>query len=404
MSSSGAGPADNNFDLEIFVTGEECHLVARSPFVDKEFHEDIKIPPASAWSERLALLQATLLSNSPWTSRVRDARGAPAVPAIQGASKALPPKIIREIGEDLFNLLFVRNIYSAYSASKDQRQPVNYRFCFNSPELSYLPWETLYNGSEFISLSPRTPLIRSARLDDDDGLGQDELPLCVLGMIPRVRRFDDVELAPLNVEAEQDNIKAALRDLEDGGHAILQWAAGSVGDLTRRLNHPPEGQPTWHIFHFCGHGGFDQREGAGGFIFVDPDRSPLGLLPNAQPQARPLYADDLKHVLENSPGLRLVILNSCRGGAGSAGASGTAEALVKSGFSAVVAMQFEITDTAALWFCSSLYSQLADGPPLHKAVTIARQTLKTEGSSEWITPVLYMRSRDGRLFKIVSSG
>ena len=402
MSSSGA--AENNFDLQIFVTGDQCHLVARSSFAEKEFHEDIRIPPASVWRERLALLQSTLLSNSPWTSRVRDARGAPTIPAVRDASKALPPKIIKEIGEELFNLLFVRNIYTAYSASRDRQQPVNYRFCFNSPQLSYLPWETLYNDNDFIALSPRTPLIRAAKLDDDDGLEQDDLPLCVLGMIPRVRRFDDVELAPLNVEAEQANIKAALQDLEDGGHAILQWAGGSAGDLTRRLNHPPEGRPTWHVFHFCGHGGFDEREGAGGYIFVDPDRSPLGLTPNAQPQARPLYANDLKNVLQNSPGLRLVILNSCRGGTGSAGASGTAEALVKSGFSAVVAMQFEITDDAAIWFCSSLYSQLADGQPLHKAVTIARQALKTEGSSEWITPVLYSRSRDGRLFKIVSSG
>jgi CHAT domain len=138
-----------------------------------------------------------------------------------------------------------------------------------------------------------------------------------------------------------------------------------------------------------------------GYILVDPDATAIGLEAN-RASAQELFADDLRNILEVSSGLRLVILNSCKGASATPGTlfASTAEKLVLEGFiTAVVAMQFAITDPAAIAFSAALYKQLALGKSIQTAVTRSRMALKRLGSPEWITPVLYMRTRDGRLFR-----
>jgi pyruvate/2-oxoglutarate dehydrogenase complex dihydrolipoamide acyltransferase (E2) component len=80
--------------------------------------------------------------------------------------------------------------------------------------------------------------------------------------------------------------------------------------------------------------------------------------------------------------------------------SGTAATLVRRGIPAVVAMQYQITDEAAIEFSRAFYEALADGWPVDAAVTDARVAVSMDSMLEWGTPVLYMRSPDGRLFDI----
>ncbi|MCG8423634.1 MAG: CHAT domain-containing protein [Proteobacteria bacterium] len=71
---------------------------------------------------------------------------------------------------------------------------------------------------------------------------------------------------------------------------------------------------------------------------------------------------------------------------------------------AVIAMQFEITDKAALAFADELYPALVDGLPVDAAVAEARTAIYTLPSDiEWGTPVLYMRAADGVLFDAFDS-
>jgi uncharacterized membrane protein HdeD (DUF308 family) len=70
----------------------------------------------------------------------------------------------------------------------------------------------------------------------------------------------------------------------------------------------------------------------------------------------------------------------------------------------VVAMQYQITDHAAIEFSRAFYESLADGLPVDTAVTEARVSVSMDSMLEWGTPVLYMRSPDGRLFDISTSG
>jgi hypothetical protein len=99
--------------------------------------------------------------------------------------------------------------------------------------------------------------------------------------------------------------------------------------------------------------------------------------------------------------LRLVVLNACEGARSARDDpfGGVAQALVRQGIPAVIAMQFEISDPAALIFSHSFYQAIADGLPVDVATLEARRSMFADGNEvEWATPVLYLRSPDGRVF------
>jgi len=102
--------------------------------------------------------------------------------------------------------------------------------------------------------------------------------------------------------------------------------------------------------------------------------------------------------------LRLIVLNSCEG-ATSGGLdifSSTASILLRAGLPAVLAMQYEITDSAAAELAHSFYEALADGLPVDAALAEARKAMDiaVPNSVEWGVPVLHMRAPDGVLFHL----
>ena len=80
-----------------------------------------------------------------------------------------------------------------------------------------------------------------------------------------------------------------------------------------------------------------------------------------------------------------------------------AQRLVQQDCTAVVAMQFPISDGAATAFTGEFYAALADGMPVDQATTSARKALLAGYASEWATPVLYLNAPDGRVFASVTA-
>jgi hypothetical protein len=81
-----------------------------------------------------------------------------------------------------------------------------------------------------------------------------------------------------------------------------------------------------------------------------------------------------------------------------------AQTLIQQGVPAVVAMQFEITDRAAIAFSDDFYASLVLGLPVDVAVNEARKSIYAQpNATEWATPVLYLRSPDGVLFDLESA-
>ena len=149
----------------------------------------------------------------------------------------------------------------------------------------------------------------------------------------------------------------------------------------------------WHIFHFIGHGGFDELRGEG-FVFI-PDESG---------RATRLSSTGLGRLLGDHDPMRLAILNSCEGARGDAidVFSSTAATVVQRGTPGVVAMQYQITDRAAIEFSRSFYTAIAGGVPIDAGLAVARKSISLEipGTLEWGTPVLFMRAHDGVLFEV----
>lgn len=149
-----------------------------------------------------------------------------------------------------------------------------------------------------------------------------------------------------------------------------------------------------HVLHIIGHGDFDEASQRGHLFFTGDDGS-----------AEAVSGDALAGELTAASELRLVVLNACSSGRVAAANAadpfaGVATALLAAGIAAVVAMQFPITDRAAIAFSQALYRRLAAGAPLDRAVAEGRLAIRRgdERSYEWATPVLYLHGNDPRLF------
>jgi hypothetical protein len=256
----------------------------------------------------------------------------------------------------------------------------------DTPELAELPWEFLYDRTRnlFLALSHRTPLVRFLEVPDPPRPLLVSPPLRVLVMIASPSDYPQ-----LDVEQEWTKLCDALRPLEQAGDVQLErLEAATLAALRQRLR-----RAEWHVFHFIGHGGFDHDTQDG--VLLLEDQTGRGLRVSGQ---------DLGVLLNDHDPLRLVVFNACEGARAdpSDPFAGTAQSLLQRGVPAVVAMQFEITDPAAIKFAQELYTAVADGYPLDAALTEARKAIWADGNQvEWATPVLYLCAPDGRIFDVI---
>ncbi len=295
-----------------------------------------------------------------------------------------------QFGQQLFEALMTDAVRESFRRSQDRARSagrgLRLRLRIEAPELAALPWEYLYDPSDgdYVCLSTDTPVVRYLELDRPPEPVAVQPPLSILGMI--VSPSDRVAL---DVQHEKERVEAATTALRAAGLLKLTWLEGSTWrDLQKAMRQGP-----FHIFHFVGHGGFDSASREGVVALAD-----------GAGQTALLTATQLGRLLADHQSLRLVVLNSCLGakGSGTDIFSSTASILVRRGVPAVIAMQYEISDDAAVEFARSLYEALADEMPVDAAVAEARKaiSLSVTNTVEWGTPVLYMRSPDGVLFRI----
>ena len=300
---------------------------------------------------------------------------------------------VQEFGGALFNAVFDGEIRSSYDVSMHeaarQGKGLRLKLSMQAPELASLPWEYLYDARQlrYLCLSRTTPLVRYIEMPQAIEPLAVVPPLRMLGMVS-----GPADLVPLDLENEKQRVERATEDLRRRGLLELTWLEGQGWrDLQRAMRYGP-----WHIFHFIGHGGFDEYSGEG-LIALTGEHGASYRLP----------ASSLAQLLVDHAPLRLVLLNSCDGARGSARDifSSTAAILVQRGIPSVLAMQFEITDQAAIEFSRSFYEAIADGLPVDAAVTEARKaiSLAVANTMEWGTPVLYMRAANGQIFDLLAS-
>jgi len=296
-------------------------------------------------------------------------------------------QLLRSTGQALFaGLLGADGIVGCYRASAavaaERGEDLRVVLRIDDPALAGLPWEAMFDHEAGAYVCRRDQLVRHVPVASAPAPLQARLPLRILGVVSSPSDLDR-----LNAGAEKQNLERALAAPASQGLAEVHWVPDATWAGLQDLLMDGE----WHVLHYIGHGSFDPARDEGVLALERPDgRADLvsaGRLVDLLRQARPMP--------------RLVVLNSCAGAAtGGDLFSGTAAALVRGGVPAVAAMQYKITDAAAIAFARGFYAAIARGRGVDDAATSGRVAIigTSERTLEWVTPVLYLRSHQARLF------
>ena len=307
-------------------------------------------------------------------------------PHREALSKAEEEKI-KAFGQQLFAALFNGELRSLYDRSQliadNQDKGLRLKLRISSPQLATIPWELLHDArfGDFIALSRNTSIVRYVELPRAVEPLAVQPPLHILGMIA-----SPADLLPLDVAQEKARVERATGALRAKGLVDITWLETATWrELMRAMRRGP-----WHIFHFVGHSGFDEAADEGYISFCEEDG-----------RENRLSAQQLGRLLKDHKSLQLALLNSCQGAKlGQDSFSSTATTLVRQGIPAVIAMQYDISDEAAIEFANTFYELLAENAPVETAIAEARRALSfaVDDPAAWATPVFHTHAPDSVLF------
>ena len=291
---------------------------------------------------------------------------------------------VQEDGQHLFDaLLGVGRLRETWGATRLNQRRLRLRI--DPPELHALPWELLYDGQVMLAASAATPFSRYLPVDLPWGQPAALRPIRVLALIPNPSDLQaKYGLAAANVEVEKQILQEAL-----AGEGI----ALDILDAPATLRHIEEKlREGYHVLHLVAHGAFNARR----------QQSAL-YLQNEDGTAQRVVDDDFVAMLSRlqyKPAL--AVLAACQSATRSTrdGLAGLGPKLVQAGMPAVVAMQDFVTVATARQFSATLYRQLLQHAVIDLAVNQARSTLLTTGRPDAAVPVLFMRQKDGCLWKL----
>ncbi len=360
-----------NFDLTLETVGDDAHRAAVTSSPAGETSTTFKVPFSPLEIENFLL-------------RVGRPR--------RGLRRIDSPEMhaAQTFGSRLYDTVFAGEVGTAYRRSLDaaERDGKGLRLRLRltgAPDLGDLPWEYLYSEGlgDFLVLSDRRPMVRYPELPVSVRPLLVEAPLRILLLISAPSDYPT-----LDVEAEEARLRDALAGVIDDGRAeLMTLERATLSELQRALR-----REDVHILHYIGHGGFDRANDEGVLVLEDE-----------QGRGRMVSGRSLGTILHDHDPMRLLVLNACEGArTGTEDPfGGVAPELTRRGAPAVVAMQFEITDGAAIQFAREFYLALADGYPVDAAVSAARKAIFAGGNDiEWGTPVLYLRAPSGEVFEM----
>jgi hypothetical protein len=308
-----------------------------------------------------------------------------------GAAEDL--KSAEDLGVDLFNALFQGEVRDLLVLAQGKAQTsaetgvrIRLSMDLQAPgmaKIASLPWELMCRGrgEAPMALSTQTTLVRAL-----DVVGRTDPAPFVAPLRIMVVMSNPEGTTKLDLDKERKQIEATWGALLN---VKVDFVPPVAAEIRRRLR-----ATNYHVIHYMGHGDFDDDAGGGILLLEKEDHS-----------ADPFTGDEFAGWLVDAP-LRLVFLNACKTGttgerSGAHPFAGVAAALIKQKVPAVVAMQFPISDSAAILFARTFYECILQGAPVDAAIVEGRKDLRAnkETASEWATPVLYLRSKDGVLFE-----
>ncbi|MCS6812946.1 MAG: CHAT domain-containing protein, partial [Cyanobacteria bacterium] len=367
------------------------------------------------WAVEDWLVQARQLMNDPLLTILRGTGGAASAGVLRSqASSSVPlrsgkstePPLANTIfdlvslGQCLYGALFQGTIrdswVTAQGIAQHRQDLLRLRLGLKGDRLWRLPWEVLHRGDRPITTG--TDVVFS-RYQFGQGMVRPVMQAPNLGLKPgqplrilmAIAAPTDQERLDLAREARhlQEELLAsspAIPSSADYGASpttAIQLTILEQPDreqLTRELE-----QGHYQVLHYAGHSNLGA---SGGDLYLVSGRTGL---------TETLSGDDLAGLLVNN-GIRLAVFNSCRSAYTTDNADGAseqnlAEALIRHGVPAVLAMAERIPDEVALTLTRLFYRNLKQGYAIDLSLNRTRQgLLSAYGSNQlyWALPILYL--------------
>lgn len=307
----------------------------------------------------------------------------------------------RLLGETLFDVLFddrLRQDFITFYHQVVQQEKHLLRVELDideqaMPEVAALPWEFLCLpqeanlGTIWVATAPNLVFSRrrsqwipaqSIQLEQDE-----KLRIALAVSAPS-------GLSSVEYKAVQKVLEELASNHPNRVELLPVLESANPGTIDTILSKKP------HLFHFIGHGRLENESNQeiGQIAFVNPDFG------NEWWVDANIFRDLFNRHLP-----RIVILQACEGGTLSASQPfvGLASRVVQQNIPVVVAMQYELSNATASKFSKHFYQKLADGHPIDIAAQEGRRAISlgpvSYNKRDFATPVIFMRAKDGYLFK-----
>lgn len=174
-------------------------------------------------------------------------------------SGATNSQLLKSLGSQLYQALFPDKInarfHAAIAAAQGNQESVRLRLIFESAELAALPWEFLYDEDTNTFLGNNSETVLSRYIDvplQKRDIKAASLPLKVLLVIST-----PTDLGKLDVVGEEKLIREALgKRIEAGEIELDVLESATIRNINQKLREKP-----YNIFHFIGHGVFENNQG-----------------------------------------------------------------------------------------------------------------------------------------------
>ncbi len=343
---------------------------------------------------------------SQWLQQARRLMNDPLLGLLEGGGAT---STLLDLGYELYGALFQGTLrdswLKAQGIAQHRQEVLRLRLGLKDRQLLQLPWEVMCGSDR----TNRGGILRPIATGTDVVFSRYQ-PGVGMVYAPSRNRATTVDVPPelrilMVIASPSDRERLALKD--EAQH--LQQELLVNGDTDPSLPHisvtileqPGREELTqaleqgeFQVLHYAGHS--DPGE-SGGSLYLVNTRNGL---------TESLSGNDLAGLLANN-GIRMAVFNSCRGAYTAAdtpaesGERNLAEALVRQGIPAVLAMAERIPDDVALTLTRLFYRNLKQGYPVDLSLSRARQGLiSAYGSNQlyWALPTLYLHSEfDGYL-------
>jgi tetratricopeptide (TPR) repeat protein len=321
----------------------------------------------------------------------------------------------KDFGARLFHTVFSNSILIGFREACQwikEEQVSGLRVVLNvSSDLANLPWELMYDevgGHGFLARSVTAPLARHFADAPLPHHPPKQGPLRILVVMATPHDYPQ-----LSSTEESKAISAMLGKRRLGVRQVLQVLGqhlvreASFGELIQRLRQrsliemdflPHATRKLlkermlearneargYHVVHFIGHG---EANHDGGQLLLESEEG----------MADPVPADEFAELIDEST-VNLVLLNACKTAAIVRFNRGVAHAIIQREIPAVIGMQIQVLDSAAVEFAREFYGAWAAGEPIESALAYARRFMHVgapNAASDWVIPVLHMGPTEG---------